>query len=47
MIDNIVNDYKIRYKCDIKELINNHSIIRALLHLKKNLINNNDTNIIN
>ena len=47
MIDNTVSDYKIRYKCDLKELINNHSIIRALLHLKKNLINNNETNIIN
>ena len=47
MIDNTVSDYKIRYKCDLKELVNNHSIIRALLHLKKNLINNNETNIIN
>ena len=47
MIDNTVSDYKIRYKCDLKELINNHSIIRALLHLKKNLMNNNETNIIN
>ena len=35
MIDNTISDYKIRYKCDLKELVNNHSIIRALLHLKK------------
>ena len=47
MIDNTVSEYKIRYKCDLKELINKHSIIRALLHLKKNLISNNETNIIN
>ena len=47
MIDNTVNDYKIKYKCGLRELITNHSIIRSLLHLKKNLINNNETNIIN
>ena len=47
MIDNTVNDYKIKYKCDLMELIANHSNIRALLHLKKKLINNNETNIIN
>ena len=47
MIDNTVSDYKIRYKSDLNELVNNHSIIRALLHLKKNLINNNETHMIN
>ena len=47
MIDNTVDDYKIKYKCDLNELINKHSIIRPLLNLKENLINNNETNIIN
>ena len=47
MIDNTITEYKIRYKCNLNELIKNHSIIRALLHLKKNLINNNGTDLIN
>ena len=47
MIDNTVNDYKIKYNCGLNELLKNHSMIRALLNLKKNLINNNDTNLIN
>ena len=47
MIDNTVNEYKIKYKCNLNELIKNHSIIRALLHLKNNLINNNGTDLIN
>ena len=47
MIDNTISGYKIKYKCDFNELIKNHSIIRALLNLKKKLINNNETNIIN
>ena len=47
MIDNTIEDYKIKYKCGLKELINNHSIIRAILDFKKNIINNNETNIIN
>ena len=47
MIDNTVSDYKIKYNCDLKELMCNHSMIRSLLHLKKNLINNDQTNLIN
>ena len=47
MIDNTVNEYKIKYKCGLKELFNKHSIIRAILDFKKQLINNNQTNIIN
>lgn len=47
MIDNTVEDYKIKYNCDLKELLCNHSMIRSLLHLKKNLINNDQTNLIN
>jgi hypothetical protein len=47
MIDNTINEYKIKYKCNLNELIKNHSIIRALLHLKDNLINNNGTDLIN
>ena len=47
MIDNTVDDYKIKYNCDLKELLCNHSMIRSLLHLKKNLINNDQTNLIN
>jgi len=47
MIDNTVNDYKIKYRMGLNELIKNHSIIRAILHLKKNLINNSETNLIN
>ena len=40
MIDNTVSDYKIKYNCNLKELLCNYSMIRSLLHLKKNLINN-------
>ena len=47
MIDNTVDDYKVKYNCDLKELLCNHSMIRSLLHLKKNLINNDQTNLIN
>ena len=47
MIDNTVDDYKVKYNCDLKELVCNHSMIRSLLHLKKNLINNDQTNLIN
>ena len=47
MIDNTVNEYKIKYNCDLNELINKYRMIRTLLHLKKNLILNNGTNIIN
>ena len=47
MIDNTVNEYKIKYRCGLKELLNKHSIIRSLLDFKKKIINNNETNIIN
>lgn len=47
MIDNSISDYKIKYNCDLKELMCNHCMIRSLLHLKKILINNDQTNLIN
>ena len=34
MIDNTVNEYKIKYKCGLKTLFNNHSVIRAILDFK-------------
>ena len=46
MIDNTVNEYKKKYKVDLFELIKRFSLIKAIIHLKKRLVNNNDTNVI-
>ena len=47
MIDNTIEKLKIENECDLRELIINNSKARALLNLKKNLLNNHGINIIN
>ena len=47
MIDNTINEYKKKYQCDLYELIQRFSLIKSILHLKKKLVNNNETNVIN